>query len=289
MKGLLEITPNWSADRWATDWYDAWEKNQGAVTDRSNAVLNSYVKATTGNNPKTRAQTPAVFSTALPAVAPTSTRHVELIDKLFMAIAQALVAVTLNTDTGQRTPGGIDGHNIGGLLVDRTNKIVGWGVNTVKLNATFHAETAMVQAYLQRNNVNELPEGCRVYATLEPCYMCAGFIATVIRPGGVEQGQVEEGRAAGADAFTMGAAAIKASYRELRIAVGTLIAERPPHRSVRADLSGSSAIAGFRPHGSHRAALPQWAPQKGPEAGRSLQPCLVDRWFWEGKAVRSWR
>ena len=43
----------------------------------------------------------------------------------------------------------------------------------------------------------------------------------------------------------------------------------PPHRTGRADLSGSSAIAGFRPHRSHRAALPQWALQKGPEAGRS--------------------
>src|SRR5689334_20611749 len=41
------------------------------------------------------------------------------------------------------------------------------------------------------------------------------------------------------------------------IAVGTPITERPPHRTVRAALSGSSAIAGFRPHGSHRAALPQ--------------------------------
>src|SRR5271167_1853406 len=41
------------------------------------------------------------------------------------------------------------------------------------------------------------------------------------------------------------------------------------HRTGRADLSGSSAIAGFRPHRSHRAALPQWALQKGPEAGRS--------------------
>ena len=41
------------------------------------------------------------------------------------------------------------------------------------------------------------------------------------------------------------------------------------HTTGRADLSGSSAIAGFRPHRSHRAALPQWALQKGPEAGRS--------------------
>ena len=56
----------------------------------------------------------------------------------------------------------------------------------------------------------------------------------------------------------------------------------PAHQTGRAGLSGSSAIAGFRPHGSHRAALPQWALQKGPEAGRSLPPCLVDRRFWEG-------
>src|SRR5260370_31460920 len=51
----------------------------------------------------------------------------------------------------------------------------------------------------------------------------------------------------------------------------------------RAALSGSSAIAGFRTHRSHRAALPQWALQKGPEAGRSLLPCLVDRRFREGE------
>jgi CubicO group peptidase (beta-lactamase class C family) len=33
-----------------------------------------------------------------------------------------------------------------------------------------------------------------------------------------------------------------------------------------ADLSGSAAIAGFCPHRTHRAALPQWALQEGPEA-----------------------
>src|SRR5690349_23854699 len=47
--------------------------------------------------------------------------------------------------------------------------------------------------------------------------------------------------------------------------------------------SGSSAIAGFRPHGSHRAALPQWALQDGPGAGRSSMPGLMDCRFreWE--------
>ena len=51
--------------------------------------------------------------------------------------------------------------------------------------------------------------------------------------------------------------------------VEAAVDRRLPHRSGLAALSGSSAIAGFRPHRSHRAALPQWALQKGPEAGRS--------------------
>src|SRR5216684_3003337 len=67
--------------------------------------------------------------------------------------------------------------------------------------------------------------------------------------------------------------------KSIRSAVGTVIADRPPPKSVQAELSGSSAIAGFRPHRTHRAALPQWALQKGPEAGRSLPPCLVDHRF----------
>src|SRR3954468_697681 len=67
------------------------------------------------------------------------------------------------------------------------------------------------------------------------------------------------------------------------VAVGTGVTSRPPRRSRRAALSGSSAIAGFRPHRSHRAALPQWALQKGPETGRSSVPGLMDDRFGEWK------
>src|SRR3974390_573879 len=66
----------------------------------------------------------------------------------------------------------------------------------------------------------------------------------------------------------------------------------PAHRTGRADLSGSSSIAGFRPHGSHRAALPQWALQDGPEADRSSMPGLMNCRFreWEdGQDVRERR
>src|SRR6266852_1077282 len=40
----------------------------------------------------------------------------------------------------------------------------------------------------------------------------------------------------------------------------------PAHRTGHADLSGSAAIAGFCPDRTHRAALPQWALQEGPDA-----------------------
>src|SRR3982751_6723744 len=58
----------------------------------------------------------------------------------------------------------------------------------------------------------------------------------------------------------------------------------PAHQTGRADLSGSSAIAGFRPHRSHRAALPQWALQDGPEADESSVPRLTEDRLrqWEG-------
>src|SRR4051795_12561870 len=58
----------------------------------------------------------------------------------------------------------------------------------------------------------------------------------------------------------------------------------PARQTGRADLSGSSAIAGFCPHRSHRAALPQWALQDGPEADESSVPCLMEGRLrqWEG-------
>src|SRR3954466_6004789 len=68
------------------------------------------------------------------------------------------------------------------------------------------------------------------------------------------------------------------------MAVGNRVTPVPPHRTGRAALSGSSAIAGFRPHRSHRAALPQWALQDGPEADESSVPRLTEGRLrqWEG-------
>jgi len=69
-----------------------------------------------------------------------------------------------------------------------------------------------------------------------------------------------------------------------RCLTGSTLAPFPhsAHRTGHADLSGSAAIAGFCPHGSRRAALPQRALQGGPEeAGRSSVPSLMDNRFGE--------
>jgi hypothetical protein len=54
-----------------------------------------------------------------------------------------------------------------------------------------------------------------------------------------------------------------------------------PSRTQRADLSGSSTIAGFRSTEPTCRVTAVWALQKVPEAGRSLSPCLVDHGFLE--------
>src|SRR5215471_9421938 len=60
------------------------------------------------------------------------------------------------------------------------------------------------------------------------------------------------------------------------------ITGHPPHRTGRAALTGSAAIAGFCPHRFRRAALPQRALQGGPEAGRSSSVSnLMDNRFGE--------
>lgn len=74
------------------------------------------------------------------------------------------------------------GHNIGSVLVDRAWKLVGWGVNTNKLNGSFHGETNTVQA-LESHGEDSLPAGGTMYTSLEPCEMCAGVIHNAVADG----------------------------------------------------------------------------------------------------------
>jgi tRNA(Arg) A34 adenosine deaminase TadA len=91
---------------------------------------------------------------------------------LFMNLAYKLVGRTL-TRAHPYT-----GNNIGAVMVEGC-RIIGWGVNMKEKNSTYHAETAMIQAYLARTGKKQLPDDCKIYTTLECCHMCSGFITQV--------------------------------------------------------------------------------------------------------------
>jgi tRNA(Arg) A34 adenosine deaminase TadA len=89
------------------------------------------------------------------------------VHRLYMMLAFALVQ--------SRVGKGDEGHNIGTVLVAPDGLLLGWGLNTVSKNYTFHAELNAIQQFYHRTN-QPLPEGCRIYTTLKPCRMCAGMI-----------------------------------------------------------------------------------------------------------------
>src|SRR5262249_982770 len=91
---------------------------------------------------------------------------------LFMNVAYALVARSL-----QRAHY-YTGNNIGAVMVEGA-RIIGWGINMKEQNSTYHAETAMIQAYLARTRKAQLPDNCKIYTTLECCHMCSGLITQV--------------------------------------------------------------------------------------------------------------
>lgn len=84
------------------------------------------------------------------------------------------------------------GNNIGGILVDDRNgaqTMLAWGLNFKGLNPTFHGETLLIQEYLDSANATKLPDGASFYTSLEPCYMCSGYITTVGKNIRVVSGQ----------------------------------------------------------------------------------------------------
>lgn len=113
----------------------------------------------------------------------------------FMRLVYALVRWGWNDEETNKTKrGGADqvrpyGNNIAGILVASDNKILAWGLNMKQVNPTFHAETMMIQYYLRRNNRTSLPDGCRLYTSLECCNMCAGHVAELGKDVKVYYGQ----------------------------------------------------------------------------------------------------
>ena len=98
-------------------------------------------------------------------------------DFLFMMLAYAITFFDWqkNKDKGKR------GHNIGAVLVDPKGNIVSTGLNSINSenDATQHGELRIVQSYLQYSEKINL-EGYSMYATLEPCAMCAGAMTMAL-------------------------------------------------------------------------------------------------------------
>lgn len=104
-------------------------------------------------------------------------------DHFYTCLAIALVGLTWSpqsTGTADKQGQIACGNNVAAVLV-HGRKIIGWGLNVMTQHRSLHAETVAIQTYLKNNEVDELPRGCRIYSSLQPCKMCAGFIAHVGR------------------------------------------------------------------------------------------------------------
>lgn len=94
-------------------------------------------------------------------------------DEILSLAAMVMVEKDWQTNSNGR------GHNIGSILVDKTNKPVFWARNAIRErnNSTQHGEVRLIENYLNCPSVDKYVDGYTVYTTLEPCAMCSGMIA----------------------------------------------------------------------------------------------------------------
>ena len=79
-----------------------------------------------------------------------------------------------------------DGKYVAALMANKQGRIIGWGINTNKANETYHAEVNMIQSYHKRLldsrlAYSGLPDGARIYTTLQCCQMCSGMISSTAK------------------------------------------------------------------------------------------------------------
>lgn len=186
---------DWSYNNVST-WIGAWKQNAAThadmLTTNAEDTLVSYNGISLANpysscqnflNVSTKLNTGFTHAQAS-KVAPFIEQSLR--DKLFFSILMTIVSMAITSKSydndvfGKKKPNNRPGgHNVGAILVDPQNRIVGWGLNIISENGIYHAETAMILSYLRRHNVAKLPQNCRLYTTLEPCHMCAGIINDV--------------------------------------------------------------------------------------------------------------
>lgn len=66
-------------------------------------------------------------------------------------------------------------RDIACLLVDKSEDILSYGVNSNSKNKTLHAEVNMIQRFF-REQQKKIPAGAQLYTTRKPCKMCAAML-----------------------------------------------------------------------------------------------------------------
>jgi tRNA(Arg) A34 adenosine deaminase TadA len=101
------------------------------------------------------------------------------IEEDFIRLVLNMVSRSWNNGKDNKPKERVYGNNIAAIMVDKNNKLIGWGLNYKSENKYFHAETMMILNYLNTNGVRQLPKGAKIYSSLQCCPMCAAYIAQV--------------------------------------------------------------------------------------------------------------
>jgi tRNA(Arg) A34 adenosine deaminase TadA len=140
--------------------YDRWRVNQVTVSDLPDLLRGDFSHYD--------AQGPGVDVTRENPSGPNAHDGFHTMHRLYMAAAYRILRAKQN-------PGGREG--VAAILVNSTGKILSWGVKN-PAHPALHGETSALLGY-----GGNLPAGVRMYTTLKPCKMCAGWITTLTGGG----------------------------------------------------------------------------------------------------------
>jgi tRNA(Arg) A34 adenosine deaminase TadA len=116
------------------------------------------------------------------------------IHRVYMMLAFALLSA-------RGVPAQQADQNIAALLVAPDGKILGWAVNQKSKHPMLHAETTLVLDWIVGGK-GAVPQGCRVYTTLQSCKMCAAVLMSCAKDVFVYYGQQDGGEHAQSTALS---------------------------------------------------------------------------------------
>jgi tRNA(Arg) A34 adenosine deaminase TadA len=153
--------------------------NVKAAKQKAKSQFNGQVKFDWNRDQLKRFVCPEPLSPQLDLTSTDNTPHVgyHTVHRIYLMAAYSLLRLHDVT-----TP---DGKYVAAILVGKEGKILAWGLNTNASNKSLHAEVNMLQSFhkykQQPLGRSGLPEGCRIYSTLQCCKMCSGMVVASMR------------------------------------------------------------------------------------------------------------